>query len=77
MILLYKPVAPRNAKNSRRNETSLQVFREEMDLQPFLAKDHDLVVPKAPEIVFFCVCVNFKEVREDLDWISYWMNIYT
>ena len=39
----------------------VQVFREEMDLQPFLAKDHDLVVPKAPEIVVLCVqCVISK-----------------
>ena len=28
-------------------DSTQQVFREKMDLQPFLARDHELVVPKA------------------------------
>ena len=40
---------------------SQQVFREEMDLEPFLSKDHDLVVPKAclfSQKAGHCVCAS-------------------
>jgi len=46
-----------------------KVFREEMDLQPFLAKDHDLVVPKAMEDNLMTLLFDMGYTIEDVEMV--------
>ncbi|CAK9093820.1 unnamed protein product [Durusdinium trenchii] len=46
-----------------------KVFREEMDLEPFLSKDHDLVVPKAMEDNLMTLLFDMGYTIEDVEMV--------